>query len=63
VVRRNDVGVMTSSTRVRLIVELDVDAERIAGSVALPGCSPVAFSGWMELMSILDAAHGQKEGS
>jgi hypothetical protein len=40
----------------RVIIDLEVGAEPIAGSVALPGDDAEAFTGWLQLAAALERA-------
>lgn len=48
----------------RLSLELDPGSWPLEGSVTPVGGAPIRFAGWMELMSILEAAlEGRLDGS
>jgi hypothetical protein len=47
---------MEADGRVQLVVALEVAGEPIRGTVRVGAAPPVAFSGWLELMSVFELA-------
>ena len=46
----------------RISIEIDPGTEPLAGRITVPGASPRAFVGWMELVHAIDHARLSSEG-
>jgi hypothetical protein len=53
---------MPNSRRVRITLYVDPRAEPIQGQLLLEGEPAQAFSGWIELTSVIEAARHQASG-
>jgi hypothetical protein len=54
-------GARDAMEPLRISIELDPDAEPVAGTITVSGAAPRAFVGWMELIHAIDRARLARE--